>query len=146
MISNRYYLQFRGLIRTLAALVLLLAGSITATAACESITTGDQTGQLGVAFTVTIQVTGGNPRSFNALNLPAGLTVDTNTGVISGTPTTAGTSSVTLQATYNGACGTISKIVTFTINPPSFVGFRLPDFLTVRRDDQQPEANASDGC
>jgi Putative Ig domain len=131
MTANRYYPEPRGLLRRIIfPFVLLLVGSVTAIAACnESITTGNQTGQVGVAFAVPIQVTGGNPRSFNALNLPAGLTVDTNTGVISGTPTTAGTYPVTLQATYNGPCGTISKDVTFTINPPSFVGFRLPDFL-----------------
>jgi hypothetical protein len=98
-------------------------------AACnESITSGDATGQVGVPFNYPITATG-NVRSYNALNLPPGLTVDTNTGVISGTPTAANTYSVTLQATYNGQCGTLSKNVTFTIIPPSLVGFRLPDFL-----------------
>jgi Putative Ig domain len=129
MMSTCYYQPFRGLLRITVALVLLVAGNITASAACnESITSGDATGQVGLAFTYQIVATG-NVRSFGALNLPPGLTVDTNTGVISGTPTTANTYAVTLQATYNGACGTISKPVTFTINPPALVGFRLPDFL-----------------
>jgi hypothetical protein len=129
MISRCYYQEFRRQIRTILALLLLLAGNITARAACnESITSGDATGQVGLAFNYQIVATG-NVRSYNALNLPAGLTVDTNTGVISGTPTTAGTYSVTLQAIYTGQCGTIPKVVTFTINPPALVGFRLPDFL-----------------
>jgi len=119
--------------------VLLLAGNMTASAACnESITSGNATGQVGLAFTYPIVATG-NVRSYNATGLPAGLIVDTNTGIISGTPTTAGTYSVTLQATYTGQCGTISKVVTFTINSPSLVGFRLPDFLTSASSPNNPK-------
>jgi Putative Ig domain. len=110
-------------------LLLLLAGSITAIAAC-SITSGDATGTVGVAFTYQITVANGNPTSYGATNLPPGLTVNTSTGAISGTPTAGGTYPVTLSATYNGGCGTITKPVTFTINAPAFVGFRLPDFQT----------------
>ena len=43
--------------------------------------------------------------SYNATSLPAGLTVSTATGLISGTPTVAGTSSVTLSATNAGGTG-----------------------------------------
>jgi len=139
MTSNRYHLQFRGLIKTAAALVLLLAGSITASAACnESITSGNATGQVGVAFNYQIVATG-SVRSYNATNLPPGLTVNTSTGVISGTPTIANTYTVTLQATYNGQCGTLTKNVTFTINPPSLVGFRLPDFLMTTGSPNNPK-------
>jgi hypothetical protein len=127
MISDCSYSEFRALIRRIFPLVLLLAGAVTANGAC-SITSGDYTGQVGVAVTYQITVANGNPTSYNATNLPPGLTVNTSTGAISGTPTTAGTYSVTLSATYNGGCGTITKPVTFTINAPSFVGFRLPDF------------------
>jgi len=86
---------------------------------------------VGVTFNYQIVATG-NPISYNALNLPPGLTPNTATGVISGTPTVPGTfNTVTLQATYQGGqCGTISKIVTFTINAPVFAGFRLQDFAT----------------
>jgi hypothetical protein len=58
--------------------------------------------------------------------------VNTSTGSISGTPTAIGTYTVTLSATYNGACGTITQPVTFTVvlsSAQTFVGFRLPDFL-----------------
>src|SRR5205823_10043956 len=139
MTSDCYHRQVHGLIRSVLPLVLLLAGNMTASAACnESITSGNATGQVGLAFTYPIVATG-NVRSYNATGLPAGLIVNTNTGIISGTPTTAGTYSVTLQATYTGQCGTISKVVTFTINSPSLVGFRLPDFLTSASSPNNPK-------
>jgi hypothetical protein len=128
MISDCSYSEFRALIRRIFPLVLLLAAAVTANGAC-SITSGDYTGQVGIAVVYQITVANGNPTKYNATNLPPGLTVDSSTGAISGTPTAAGTYTVTLSAIYNGGCGTITKPVTFTITAPSFVGFRLPDFL-----------------
>src|SRR5207244_9654411 len=47
----------------------------------------------------------------------SGLSVNTATGLISGTPATAGTSTVTLNATNSGGTGTAT--LTLTINPAS---------------------------
>jgi hypothetical protein len=109
--------------------VLLTAEAIIPAPPCtHSITSGDATGQMGAPFpTYQIQVDSGNPQSYDATGLPPGLTVNSATGVISGTPTAAGTYPVTLSATFNPNC-IVTKPVTFTINVPSFVGFRLPDF------------------
>ena len=139
MISNRHYLKFRGLIETLLALLLLVIGNITARAACntQSITSGDATGQVGIAFSYTITVTG-NPQTFSAAPLPAGLSPPNASGVISGTPTTAGTTSVVLTVTFTGNC-TVTKTVTFTILPPALVGFRLPDFLLTAGSPNNPK-------
>jgi hypothetical protein len=71
------------------------------------------TGTVGALFSYTITASN-NPTSYNATGLPAGLSVNTSTGVISGTPTTAGTSSVTLSAT--NASGTGTATLNFTIN------------------------------
>ena len=71
-------------------------------------------GTVGSAFSYQITATN-SPTSFGASNLPAGLSVNTSTGVISGTPTAAGTSSVTISATNAG--GTGSATLTLTINP-----------------------------
>jgi uncharacterized delta-60 repeat protein len=70
------------------------------------------TATAGVPFIFQIVATN-SPTSYGATNLPAGLTVDTALGLISGTPTTAGTSMVTLTA--SNAAGTGSKLLTLTV-------------------------------
>ncbi len=63
------------------------------------------------------QITASNsPTSFSASGLPAGLTVDTATGLISGTPTVTGTSSVTLIASNSHGTGSPATL-TLTVNP-----------------------------
>lgn len=71
----------------------------------------------GVPF--TYQITASNlPASFNATGLPPGLSVDTTTGMISGTPVVGMTSTfmVTLSATNAAAVPTGTKILTLNIS------------------------------
>ena len=72
-------------------------------------------GGLNVPFAYLITATN-TPTSFNATGLPAGLTVNTATGVISGTPTSAGSSAITLSATNPAGTGT--QALTFTVAQP----------------------------
>jgi hypothetical protein len=70
-------------------------------------------GTVGVAFSNTITATGSAPIAFSGTDLPGGLSVATN-GVISGTPTAAGTfTNVVLTAT--NVAGTNNQAATFTI-------------------------------
>ncbi|HQR21874.1 MAG TPA: putative Ig domain-containing protein [Burkholderiaceae bacterium] len=76
-------------------------------------------GTVGSAYSSTVTATGGTgTRTFSVSvgTLPAGLALNASTGVISGTPTTTGTSSFTIRATDSiGAVG--SRAYTVTINP-----------------------------
>jgi len=70
-------------------------------------------GTVGTAYSATLSATGFGPFKFTATGLPAGLTLAGST--ISGTPTTAGASTVTLTAT--DAAGTVATAqATVTIN------------------------------
>jgi len=89
--------------------------TITINPAKPVVATASTTGTVGAAFSYTISATN-NPTSYNATGLPGGLTINTGTGVISGTPTTAGgPTTVTITATNAG--GTGSGTVAITINP-----------------------------
>jgi hypothetical protein len=70
-------------------------------------------GTVGQSF--NYQITANNsPTTFNATGLPAGLTVNTSTGLISGTPSSAGTSTVTISATNSAGTGTGTVTVTIS--------------------------------
>src|SRR5205814_10198967 len=72
-------------------------------------------GTVGSPFSYTITATN-NPTSFTASPLPAGLTVNTSTGVISGTPTQARTTPVTITASNGaGTCNTATATLVITI-------------------------------
>jgi len=69
----------------------------------------------GVPFSYQIVATN-NPSSYAATGLPANLTVNTSTGLISGTATTVGTYTVVLSAANSAATGTAN--LTLTVNAP----------------------------
>ena len=75
-------------------------------------------GNQGTPFNYQISATN-TPTSYNATGLPAGVTVNTANGLISGTPTVSGSFSVSLTATNAGGPGTatlgltIAPLVTY---------------------------------
>lgn len=76
----------------------------------------DRSAVVGTPF--TYQITAINlPTSFGATNLPAGLTINPATGVISGTPTTAGTVGSTLTVANDNGTGTATLVFTITAGP-----------------------------
>jgi chitinase len=69
-------------------------------------------GQVSQAFAFTVTASG-RPTTYSALGLPAGLSLNSTSGAISGTPTSAGVFAVTVQARNAG--GTGSGLLTLTI-------------------------------
>ena len=104
---------------------LAFAGSTTAPGNTVTVSSpGNQTGTTGTA--ASLQVKGadsasGQTLAFSATGLPAGLSISSS-GLISGTPTTAATSNVTVTATdTTGAKGSasFSWAISSTAPPPS---------------------------
>ncbi|MCO6011312.1 discoidin domain-containing protein [Actinoallomurus purpureus] len=79
---------------------------------------GDQTSTVGAAASLQIHASdsaSGQSLTYSASGLPAGLSINSSTGLISGTPTTTGTSNVTVTAKdATGAGGSTS--FTWTVN------------------------------
>jgi hypothetical protein len=79
---------------------------------------GSQTSTVGTAASLQIQASdsaSGQTLTYTASGLPAGLSINSSTGLISGTPTTAATSSVTVTATDTTGAKN-SATFTWTVN------------------------------
>lgn len=99
--------------QTLTITINLLAPVVTSA--------GTASGTVSTPF--TYQITASNlPASFNATGLPPGLSVNTATGLISGTPTTNGTFNTTISATNATNTGTQPLVITIANLPPPSVG------------------------
>ncbi|MFD3548804.1 M4 family metallopeptidase [Streptomyces sp. NPDC058655] len=82
----------------------------------------NQNTQVGGAVSLQVQATSTNPGalSYAASGLPAGLSINSSTGLISGTASTAGTSNVTVTVTDSaGKTGTASFTWTVGTSQPS---------------------------
>lgn len=100
-------------------------------------------GQVGIGYSIPLTVTGGTAPftwSITAGSLPPGLTLNTGTGQLSGTPTLAGNYSFTVRvvdsfaqsATRTVALGiTASPTLSFPPPPPGQVGVPYSVPLTV---------------
>jgi YVTN family beta-propeller protein/uncharacterized repeat protein (TIGR03803 family) len=101
----------------------------TATASCSIVVSGltlscpTGTAQLGVAYSSALTASGGvAPYTFSIISgsLPPGLTLNTSTGAITGTPTTAGTYNFTAQVvdskgnTASASCSIVVSLLTLT--------------------------------
>ena len=80
-------------------------------------------GAQGVAYSATMAATGGTGAyKWSATGLPAGLTIAQATGIISGTPTAAGTSQVVVTVTDSAATPlSATKNLNLTITAPQLV-------------------------
>ena len=98
-----------------------LSLTVNAAAAAAPVVTSalSRTAVARQAFNYAITATN-TPTSFGAVGLPAGLSVNTNTGVISGTPTTAGNYTVALRASNANGTGsaTLNLYVNALSGPP----------------------------
>lgn len=90
--------------------------TVTAPVAPTIITTGALNPmQVGTAFSQTVAATGTTPITWAVVSgaLPAGLSLNTSTGAITGTPTTAGTGTVGIRA--SNTAGTDTDSFTWTV-------------------------------
>jgi hypothetical protein len=74
-------------------------------------------GTVGAAYSQTVVASGGNGSVTYSVTVgasPAGLALNATTGVLSGTPTTAGTGSFTITATDSGGA-TVARVYTVTV-------------------------------
>ncbi len=109
---------------TISATLGSVSGStgLTATPGPLTITTAAlPAATVGAAYTATLAATGGTPPyswSIASGTLPAGLTLATGTGVVSGTPTATGTSSFTVQVA-SAALDSATAPLSITVNTAS---------------------------
>lgn len=84
------------------------------TSAAPAITSATAAGgAVGSAFSYQIVATN-SPSAYSAAPLPAGLSLNASTGRVSGTPTAAGTTTVSLGATNSAGTGTATLTITIT--------------------------------
>jgi O-glycosyl hydrolase len=111
--------SFTATIPARSLVTYVISGSGSTTGNTVTVTSpGNQTGTVGTAASVQIHASdsaSGQTLAYSASGLPAGLSVNSATGLISGTPTTAGTSTVTVTATDTTAASG-SATFTWTIN------------------------------
>ena len=114
---------------------------------------GSQTGTVGTAASLQLHATdsaSGQTLTYTASGLPAGLTINAGTGLISGTPSASGTFPVTVTAT-DGTGSSGSTTFTWTVNPAggtcgtTNIAQGKPATASSQENAAFPAANAVDG-
>lgn len=112
-------------VSTVIALLILPGG----TSAFQFTTTILNNGEVGTPYSFTVTTSGGgNGQKFSASGLPPGLTISQNDGVISGTPTVAGTYLVIVTATDQGTVITLNRPLWIA---PSATSSFIWDFISI---------------
>lgn len=98
---------------------LMVAGTVTINVPTAPTFTADTPpgGTVGVAYSYTFMASGAPSPTFSVTSgsLPAGLALDSTTGVLSGTPTTAATSTFTIGASNGIAPDAVTPTITVAI-------------------------------
>ena len=86
-------------------------------------------GNLGSALNYTITASNA-PTSYSATGLPAGLSINSSSGLISGTPTTLGSSSVTINAINGGGTGSATLVINVGKGTPTITAAPTASSIT----------------
>jgi len=86
-------------------------------------------GTVGSSFSYTITASG-SPTSYNASGLPSGVSVNTSTGAISGTPTSAGTFTASISASNSGGTGSATLTISVAKGTPSITAAPTASAIT----------------
>ena len=118
--TSNFTVQVRDSAATPATAAQALALTVAAAPVQLTVTTASLAGgTAGTSYSATVQASGGTTPytwSVSSGTLPAGLTLNASSGAISGTPTTAGTSSFTVQVRDSAATpATATKALTLTV-------------------------------
>ena len=129
--SRKKISTFLLVVGVMLTLLLLPVASGCASKALTINTTSLAGGEVGFAYSQTLATTGGKTPytwSISSGALPNGLSLASSTAAITGTPTTAGTSSFTVKVTDSGGgTATANLSITIILAPTSVSTTSLPD-------------------
>ncbi len=123
--------------------------TVTVPSTAATIGAGSTTGTVGTAYSASLaslmSATNTSTPTWTVSGMPAGVTLTSaSTGVISGTPTAAGTYSVTVTETNSGSSATATATLTFTVAAAATTASASNGLLAYWRFDETSGTNATD--